>query len=603
MLKFSKPDVEQFFRTLVIQQFAVSPDEKQLIFSTNLSGTFDLWGMDLPHTFPYPLTFNGQSNHGIHYDKQGRFVVASFDHDGDELTQLYALPPQGGELKPLRLQAGERHFFASLSQDGKRLYYTSTKGNPTYLNSFCYDLEKEEEHLLLEGELADTTLIDVSPDETGLLFVRHFANTHVRGFIRQNGKDISLAPSTEKQYTVSDALFTSDTDIYLVTDYDADFSYLAHFDLKTRQFTKQIALEEEGFSILKLDKKHNCLYLVGSRGVEDHLYRYCMKTGTLEQVETPVDVIEQIVIGNSGNVYLLGRSATLPFNLFMLNSDGEWKPLTNFQVPGVSRSDLVEPEVFTYPSYDGLEIEGLYFLANPETDNGHLILWPHGGPQAAERKMFRALFQFLLNRGYSILAPNFRGSYGYGLSFMKMVEGDWGYGPRLDNIQALEYAIVQGWVERDKILLMGGSYGGYMALLLHGRHADYFKAVVDIFGVSNLFSFVESVPEHWKPALKQWVGDPEKDRQKFIEDSPITYLTGMTRPMLVIQGANDPRVVKAESDQIVEALRKQGAEVEYLVLEDEGHGFSKKSNEMKVYRQVLDFFDRYALKAGVSAKG
>ncbi|PTM58458.1 S9 family peptidase [Desmospora activa] len=600
MLKFSKPDVEHFFRTMVIQQFAVSPDEKQLIFSTNLNGSFDLWGMDLPHTFPYPLTFHGQSNHGIHYDKQGRFIVASFDNDGDELTQLYALPPQGGELKPLRVQEGERHFFAGLSQDGKRLYYTSTKGNPTYLNSFCYDLETAKETLLLKGKEGATSLIDVSPDEAGLLFVRHFANTYIPGFVRYNGEMISLTPPTEKQFTVSDALFTSDTDIYLVTDYNDEFSYLAHFDLKTRQFTKQIALEKEGFTILKLDKEHHCLYLVGSRGVEDRLYRYRMETGRMEQVDTPVDVIEQIVIGKSGTVYLLGRSATLPFNLFRLKTDSqEWTPLTHFKVPSISRSELVEPEVFTYPSYDGLEIEGLYFRANPEADNGHLILWPHGGPQAAERKMFRALFQFLLNRGYSILAPNFRGSSGYGLSFMKMVEGDWGHGPRLDNVQALEYAIAQGWVERDKILLMGGSYGGYMALLLHGRHADYFKAVVDIFGVSNLFSFIESVPDHWKPALKQWVGDPEKDREKLLEDSPITHLAGMTRPMLVIQGANDPRVVKAESDQIVEALRKQGADVEYLVLEDEGHGFSKKANEMEVYRQVLDFFDRHTVKATV----
>jgi dipeptidyl aminopeptidase/acylaminoacyl peptidase len=249
--------------------------------------------------------------------------------------------------------------------------------------------------------------------------------------------------------------------------------------------------------------------------------------------------------------------------------------------------------VFTYPSFDGMEIEALYFRAKPEVNNEHLILWPHGGPQASERKMFRSLFQFLLNQGYSILAPNFRGSAGYGLSFMKLVEGDWGHGPRLDNLKALDYAIDQGWADRDKILLMGGSYGGYMALLLHGRHADYFKAVVDIFGVSNLFTFVESVPEHWKPVMKQWIGDPLADKERFTKDSPITYLDQMTKPMLVIQGANDPRVVKEESDQIVEALRNNGVEVEYLVLEDEGHGFSKKENEMEVYRKVLDFFERY----------
>lgn len=158
---------------------------------------------------------------------------------------------------------------------------------------------------------------------------------------------------------------------------------------------------------------------------------------------------------------------------------------------------------------------------------------------------------------------------------MKMVEGDWGHGPRLDNLEGVEWLIQNGYADRDKMLLLGGSYGGYMALLLHGRHADYFKAVVDIFGPSNLFSFIESVPAFWKPYMDQWVGNAEKDKERLTQDSPITYLDGMIKPMLVIQGANDPRVVQKESDQIVAALEEKGRQVEYLVLADEGHGFSK----------------------------
>lgn len=132
-----------------------------------------------------------------------------------------------------------------------------------------------------------------------------------------------------------------------------------------------------------------------------------------------------------------------------------------------------------------------------------------------------------------------------------------------------------------------------MTLLLAGRHADYFRAAVDIFGVSNLFTFYHSVPEHWKPMMDRWVGHPERDKERFIKDSPITYLEGMTNPMLVIQGANDPRVVKAESDQIVERLRQQGRDVEYIVLDDEGHGFTKRENEMRVYRAIVDFLQRH----------
>ena len=274
-------------------------------------------------------------------------------------------------------------------------------------------------------------------------------------------------------------------------------------------------------------------------------------------------------------------------------TENNWLSLTEYTVPGVNQSELVEPDVITYTSFDGLEIESLFFKAKKENDNGEIIFWPHGGPQAAERKFFRASFQFFLNHGYSIFAPNFRGSTGYGLAFTKMVEGDWGHGPRLDNIAGLDWLIDNGYAKKGDILLMGGSYGGYMALLLHGRHADYFKAVVDIFGPSDLFSFISSVPEDWKPIMDQWVGNPEKDKEKLIEYSPITYLDTMTKPMLVIQGANDPRVVKAESDQIVQALKDKGRDVEYMLLEDEGHGFSKKENEIAVYQKVLSFLNQF----------
>jgi dipeptidyl aminopeptidase/acylaminoacyl peptidase len=594
MLRFGKPDVEQFFRTFAIQTFAVSPNENQLIFSTNLSGKFNLWAMDLPNQFPYPLTFIDQNCHGLKFDKQGRFVIALFDKDGDENTQIYALPPKGGELKPIRIKEGHRHMFPLLTNDGKRLYYTSTKDNPTYLNIFRYDLETDQEEIILQGSDAATYLLDVSLEEKRFIYLKHFANTYALAYVRTEEESIPLTPETDKQHTVSDALFVNENEIYLVTNFESDFSYLAKIDVESRTFSKVLQLENEDLSLLKLDKSSNTLYFVTSKGVEDYLYRYHLDQKVYEKVSIPVHVIDQLVIAESGNLYVLGRTSTRLSNIYKLDRrHGVWEALTNYGVPGVPQEELVEPKIITYSSFDGMEIEALFFKAKEEYSNGHVILWPHGGPQAAERKFFRALFQLLLNRGYSIFAPNFRGSTGYGLKFCKMVEGNWGHGPRLDNIAGLEWLIQNGYAERDKIFLMGGSFGGYLALLLHGRHPEYFKAVVDIFGPSNLFSFIESVPEHWKPVMNQWVGDPVKDKEKLVEFSPITYLDQMVKPMLVIQGANDPRVVKAESDQIVKALREKGRDVEYMVLEDEGHGFSKKVNEIKVYRAVLNFFEKH----------
>ena len=179
-----------------------------------------------------------------------------------------------------------------------------------------------------------------------------------------------------------------------------------------------------------------------------------------------------------------------------------------------------------------------------------------------------------------------------------MIERDWGGAPRQDVVAGIDYLIEKGLAQREKLFVMGGSYGGYMTLLLHGRHAEYFRAAVDIFGPSDLFTFYHSVPEFWKPMMDAWLGNPESDKEKMTEDSPITYLDTMTKPMLVIQGANDPRVVKVESDQIVELLRNKGRDIEYLVLEDEGHGFSKKENELRVYQRVIEFLDKHQWKEG-----
>ena len=593
MIQFAKPDVEQFFRTFGIQTFAVSPDEEQLVFSTNLNGTYNLWAMDLPHTFPYPLSFQNQSCQELTYDKSGAYVIAVMDKDGDENGQIYAVSAKGGQVKTLREAEGYSLHTPILSNDGKQLFYTSNKEDQTFMKSYAYNLETSLEETILHGEEAITLLMSKSPEESSFLYGRFFGNTYSLPYVKVGEEEILVTPDRSPEHTFAGAVYTSETEIYLLTNYREDFSYLAKFDLTTREFQKVVQLENEDLSDIQYCSKSHRLYLVSQKGVVDAFYEYDLHSGEIEKVETPVTIIEKVVIGGKGGVYLLGCSPTIPFNIYQKSNQG-WSQLTNYSVPGVASEDMVEPETVTYPSYDGLQIEALLFQAKEENDNGHMILWPHGGPQVAERASFRSLFQFLLHRGYSIFAPNFRGSSGYGLSFKRLVEGDWGHGPRLDNIHGLEWLIEQGYADREKIMLMGGSYGGYMALLLHGRHPDYFKAVVDIFGPSHLFSFVDSVPEHWKPATKQLIGDPEKDKAKLTEHSPHTYVETMTKPMLVIQGAQDPRVVKEESDQIVKALKERGRDVDYLVLEDEGHGFSKKENEMAVYRKVLAFLDQYS---------
>jgi len=596
MIPFPKPDVEQFFQTYLIRNFAVSADESRLVFSSSMNGKFNLWSMDLREetAYPYPLTYNDQAASFIKLDPKGRHILTGFDRDGNENYHLHALRWSGGEAIPLFEDANpdDKYFFVHLSEDGRRLYYVTSEGNPSYLNSLVYDLETREKKLLHEGRDTATELSAVSPDEKTIAYTKMYANTYYISYVqRESGEPLCLTPSPEQVHTAGGVQFIDNDHVVFTTDYDSEFSYVASYHISQRKFEPLCRIERESVQLLRWHEDSRTLYILTEKGVEDKLYAYSMDSSELTELPLPADIVEQLNVTKSGVLYLLARGAVKPLNIYRYK-DGSWTMLTKNVLTGLTEADLCSPDTVTYPSFDGMEIEALLFRAKEGVANGYTIFWPHGGPQAAERKQFRAMFQYLLAQGYHIFCPNFRGSTGYGSSFVKLVEQDWGEGPRKDCLAGMDWLFEQGISSPEKLFVMGGSYGGYMTLLLAGRNPEYFKAAIDIVGVSNLFTFYNSVPDHWKPIMERWLGDPERDRERFIKDSPITYLDNMVNPMLIIQGANDPRVVQAESDQIVEALRAKGRDVEYIVFEDEGHGITKKANEKIAYARMAEFLRR-----------
>ncbi|KFM98989.1 S9 family peptidase [Bacillus clarus] len=595
MIQFPTADAEQFFRSYSIGKFTVSEDEERLLFSTNLNGKSNLWAMDVPNLYPYPLTYCNQTSNFIKIDPLNRFILAGFDKDGDENYHIYALKPEGGELLEL-IPAGEKDkdYYVHLTEDGERLYYVTSKDNSKFFNSRCYNLRTKEDKLIFTGIETPTSLMQVSPNESSFVILKSYGNTYDVGYVKKDEELICITPSSEKEHTVTSIHYINEDTLIFITNYEEEFAYVASFDISNREFKPICKIENEDVSIIKWYPETKNCYIVTAKGVEDRLYKLVWTTKELIQLFTPVDTIKQIEIGKSGTLYLLGESATKTANIYYKKgTNEEWEALTKNYVIGLAEESFVEPDVVTYFSFDGLNIEALLFRAKEEVKNGYTIFWPHGGPQWAEVKGFRVLFQYLLRQGYNIFAPNFRGSTRYGSTFTKMIEGDWGKAPRLDCVAGMEWLFEQGISNAEKLFVMGGSYGGYMTLLLFGRHSEYFRAAIDIFGPSNLFSFIDSMPEEWKPIAVSFIGDVEKDKERLMKDSPITYLDQMNKPILIIQGANDPRVVKTESDQIFQALQKKGVDAEYIVLEDEGHGFSKKENEIYVYRCIAEFLEKH----------
>ena len=224
-----------------------------------------------------------------------------------------------------------------------------------------------------------------------------------------------------------------------------------------------------------------------------------------------------------------------------------------------------------------------------------VVLSIHGGPESQERANYSGYYQYLLSRGIGILAPNVRGSTGYGKTYQKLIHHDWGGAELGDFKAAAEYLRGLDWVDPDRLGVYGGSFGGFATLSCVSRLPEYWAAAVDIVGPSNLVTFARAVPPTWRRMMAKWVGDPETEAEFLMERSPITYVDQIRAPLFVIQGANDPRVVQGESDQIVARLRERGVDVRYDVYEDEGHGFTKRTNELKAMGDTAAFFEEHLL--------
>jgi pimeloyl-ACP methyl ester carboxylesterase len=300
----------------------------------------------------------------------------------------------------------------------------------------------------------------------------------------------------------------------------------------------------------------------------------------------------------SGRYALSFCTATIPTQLFVLGPDGTVEQQTDERPLGIDPALLSAGEDASFTSHDGLRVSARLYLPSPELGfegPRPLVYYVHGGPQSQERPNFAwfsmPLIQALTLEGFAVFVPNVRGSTGYGMDYMKHVDHDWGGEDRLDHVHAMTEVLSDDErVDVSRAAVVGRSYGGYMTLTLAGRHPELWSAAVDMFGPYDLLTFMDRIPPTWKPYFELAIGHAERDRDFLIERSPKTYLGDLACPMLVIQGKNDPRVVEQESADVVESLRAEGKDVDYLVFEDEGHDVLKLPNKVRCYETITDFF-------------
>ena len=257
--------------------------------------------------------------------------------------------------------------------------------------------------------------------------------------------------------------------------------------------------------------------------------------------------------------------------------------------------------MLSYNSFDGTRVSARLYLPPKElgfSGPRPLVYYVHGGPQGQERPDFSwfsmPLIQFLTLNGFAVFVPNVRGSTGYGMSYMKQVDRDWGGKDRLDHVHAMTKVLPKDKrIDVHRAAVVGRSYGGYMTLIQVGQHPELWAAACDMFGPYDLLTFSERIPPTWKPYFAIALGDSVKDRDFLVERSPRTRIESLACPLLVIQGKNDPRVVEQESRDLVEHLRRKGKDVEYLMFEDEGHDVLTFENRVQCYNTITEFFRKH----------
>jgi dipeptidyl aminopeptidase/acylaminoacyl peptidase len=595
------PRFEQFFAIRRFQPaIAFTPDGRRLLFVTNTSGQFNLWRTSIGGGRQQQLTaFESNTVRSVAPARDGKSIVFTADQDGDEFHQIYSLPSTGGWPEQWTEAPKVQHFVTSSgwSPDGTQLAFAANARVESDMDVWLRDAKGNVRKLFGDGMYAVPA--GWSPDGTRLLAADFRSNTDSSIHLVDvaSGESRELTPHEGETTYVPGPWAADGSGFYLVSNEGREFAGLAFYSLDGGMEWVETT---EG-DVEELDASENgrvLAWLENERGWARLRFRDLESGADLPAPNLPAGAISPIgsalTLSPDGlHAALIWQGPQRPPDLYVVETaTGKARKLTESMLGGLRPRQLIEPELVSYPTFDGREIPAWVYRPKRRSRTP-VVLSIHGGPESQERPVYMPLYQYLLSRGIAVLATNIRGSTGYGKTYQKLIHHDWGGGDVRDWDHAVKWLHGEDWVDRDRIAVWGGSYGGFAVLSCVTRLPDYWRCAVDIFGPSNLITFVRAVPPTWKRFMDQWVGNPDTEADFLTVRSPITYVEQVKAPLLVIQGATDPRVVKPESDQMVERLRGLGREVEYEVFEDEGHGFTRRSNELRAFRLSADWLEKY----------
>ncbi|MCP3141686.1 S9 family peptidase [Pyxidicoccus xibeiensis] len=598
--------IEQFMATTRLQGASFSPDEKRLLFSSNTTGIFNVFSIPVGGGKPTQLTRSTtDSTYAVSYFPRDERILFSRDQGGNELTHLYVRTPDGKEKD---LTPGEKHraSFFGWSDDETAFYVLSNERDERYMDLYRYDAKTYARTLFYQNDQG-LDVGNVSPDEKWLSLEKtnttSDSDVHLYNVATKEMKHLSPHKGTTAWWW-SAAFDPATSALYLLTNQGSEFTRVVRYVLATGKVEE---VEKADWDVMyTYFSKKGALRVTGINEDGRTVIRvHDVKAGKpLALPQLPEGDITGVTLARSEKrIAFYHNGDRSPSNLYAY--DVETKKVTRLTDtinPEIDAKDLVDSQVVRFKSFDGMQIPNILYKPHQATAEAKApaLIWVHGGPGGQTRKGYSAFMQYLVNHGYVVLGINNRGSSGYGKTFFTADDQKHGREPLQDCLEAKKYLASLPYVDASRIGIIGGSYGGYMTLAALAFHPDAFNVGVDIFGVSNWLRTLKSIPPYWEAqrlALYQEIGDPVKQEEQLRAVSPLFHAEKIRKPLLVIQGANDPRVLKVESDEIVQAVKKSKVPVEYVVFPDEGHGFSKKKNEAEAYSRTRAFLDQHLKKA------
>ncbi|MGM0934642.1 MAG: S9 family peptidase [Bacteroidota bacterium] len=592
--------IEQFYGNTRVGGGEFSNDETKLLMSSDESGIFNVYEINIKDGSKKQITKSkDDSFFAEDYVPGTGEIIYSADKGGNEISHLYLLK-KNGEVKDLTPGENEKANFAGWSDDKESIYYFSNKRDPKFFDIYKMDVDTWEPQMLYEND-EGYQLEGLSHNEQLIALSKPITTSESKLFIYDREKDQLKEISEEKGSYSASGFNKDDKKFYYITDVGKEFSYLVEYDLETGE---RSTVYETNWDVMYSYLSENDKYRVIAINEDGKNRLIVINNQTGETVDLPTvpdGDIKAVNLSDSENLMRLtiGTSKT-PNNLYVYDfRTNEIKKLTNTLNEEIDPEDLVASEVVRYKSFDGLEIPAIYYKPQQASERNKVpaLVWVHGGPGGQSRIGYSALIQYLVNHGYAVLAVNNRGSSGYGKSFYKMDDKKHGEEDLKDVIWGKKWLQEQDYIDKNNIGIIGGSYGGYMTMAAMTFTPEEFDVGVNLFGVTNWLRTLKSIPPYWeafKTALYEEMGDPAtKDSIALYNKSPLFHADQVKNPVMVLQGANDPRVLQVESDEIVAELKKNNVPVEYVIFEDEGHGFIKKENEIKGYKQILEFLNKY----------